>query len=101
TALIAGWVMTAFAVTLGAPFWFDILSKLMTVRSTFKGGSTPPSTPLVPPGSTEETLRVISLPASQPVVATAAPAALAAPAPVLAAEYDDGLPDASLRQRDY
>ena len=40
-SLIMGYVMTAFAVTLGAPFWFDILSKLMTVRSTFKpnGGS--------------------------------------------------------------
>ncbi len=35
-SLIMGWVMTAFAVTLGAPFWFDILSKLMVVRSTFK-----------------------------------------------------------------
>ena len=37
-SLIAGWVMTAFAVTLGAPFWFDILSKLMVVRSTMKPG---------------------------------------------------------------
>lgn len=41
-SLIAGWLMTAFAVTLGAPFWFDILARLMTVRSTLKpkdGGS--------------------------------------------------------------
>jgi hypothetical protein len=41
-SLIMGWLMTAFAVTLGAPFWFDILSRLMTVRSTLKpkdGGS--------------------------------------------------------------
>lgn len=37
-SLILGWVMTAFAVTLGAPFWFDILSKLMVVRSTMKPG---------------------------------------------------------------
>ncbi|WP_018083578.1 hypothetical protein [Asticcacaulis benevestitus] len=35
-SLFMGWLMTAFAVTLGAPFWFDILSKLMTVRSTLK-----------------------------------------------------------------
>ncbi|MDV6330754.1 hypothetical protein [Asticcacaulis sp. 201] len=35
-SLIMGWLMTAFAVTLGAPFWFDVLSKLMTVRSTLK-----------------------------------------------------------------
>jgi hypothetical protein len=32
----AGWLITAFAATLGAPFWFDILSKLMAVRSTIK-----------------------------------------------------------------
>ena len=38
-SLIMGWVMTAFAVTLGAPFWFDVLSKLMMVRSTLKPGS--------------------------------------------------------------
>jgi hypothetical protein len=37
-ALICGWLMTAFAVTLGAPFWFDVLSKLMVVRSTMKPG---------------------------------------------------------------
>jgi hypothetical protein len=37
-SLISGWIMTAFAVTLGAPFWFDILSKLMVVRSTMKPG---------------------------------------------------------------
>ncbi len=37
-ALICGWVMTAFAVTLGAPFWFDVLSKLMVIRSTMKPG---------------------------------------------------------------
>lgn len=33
---IFGWLITAFAVTLGAPFWFDILSKIMNVRSSFK-----------------------------------------------------------------
>ncbi|HVZ29647.1 MAG TPA: hypothetical protein VG839_04595 [Asticcacaulis sp.] len=45
-SLFMGWVMTAFAVTLGAPFWFDVLGKLMMVRSTLKpgkGGGAPPS----------------------------------------------------------
>ena len=37
-ALICGWLMTAFAGTLGAPFWFDVLSKLMVIRSTMKPG---------------------------------------------------------------
>jgi hypothetical protein len=33
---ILGWLLTAFAVTLGAPFWFDILNKVMVIRSTVK-----------------------------------------------------------------
>jgi hypothetical protein len=31
-----GWLLTAFAITLGAPFWFDILNKIMIIRSTVK-----------------------------------------------------------------
>jgi hypothetical protein len=31
-----GWLLTAFAVSLGAPFWFDLLNKLIVVRSTVK-----------------------------------------------------------------
>jgi hypothetical protein len=31
-----GWLITALAVTLGAPFWFDLLNKFMSVRSTVK-----------------------------------------------------------------
>ena len=33
---IIGWLITAFAACLGAPFWFDALNKLMVVRSTVK-----------------------------------------------------------------
>ena len=33
---IAGWFMTAAALSLGAPFWFDLLNKFMVVRSTVK-----------------------------------------------------------------
>jgi hypothetical protein len=35
TALF-GWVVTAIAATLGSPFWFDLLNKLMVIRSTVK-----------------------------------------------------------------
>lgn len=35
-AVIFGWLLTAFAVMLGAPFWFDVLNKVMVVRSTVK-----------------------------------------------------------------
>ena len=33
---IVGWLMTGVAVSLGAPFWFDLLNKFMVVRSTVK-----------------------------------------------------------------
>jgi hypothetical protein len=35
TALF-GWLLTAVAISLGAPFWFDTLNKIMVVRSTIK-----------------------------------------------------------------
>jgi len=31
---IVGWVITGLAVSLGAPFWFDVLTKFMTLRGT-------------------------------------------------------------------
>jgi hypothetical protein len=31
-----GWVVTAVALSYGAPFWFDVLNKFMVVRSTVK-----------------------------------------------------------------
>jgi len=33
---LVGWLVTALAVMLGAPFWFDVLNKVMVVRSTVK-----------------------------------------------------------------
>ncbi|CAL1519611.1 hypothetical protein [Chitinophaga sp. MM2321] len=31
--ILAGWIMTALAISLGAPFWFDLLGKLVKFRS--------------------------------------------------------------------
>ncbi|WP_439585680.1 hypothetical protein [Dyadobacter bucti] len=31
---LIGWLMTALAISLGAPFWFDLLNKFMKLRST-------------------------------------------------------------------
>lgn len=31
-----GWILTALAASLGAPFWFDVLNKIMVIRSTVK-----------------------------------------------------------------
>jgi hypothetical protein len=33
---LLGWTMTALAISLGAPFWFDLLNKIMVIRSTVK-----------------------------------------------------------------
>lgn len=33
---VAGWLLTALALSLGAPFWFDLLNKMMVIRSTVK-----------------------------------------------------------------
>ncbi len=33
---LPGWLITALAISLGAPFWFDLLNKIMVVRSTVK-----------------------------------------------------------------
>jgi hypothetical protein len=34
--VLVGWLLTAIAMTLGAPFWFDTLNQFMVVRSTIK-----------------------------------------------------------------
>lgn len=33
---LLGWIVTALAVSLGAPFWFDMLNKIMVIRATVK-----------------------------------------------------------------
>lgn len=43
-----GWLMTAFAASLGAPFWFDGVGWLLALRGT---GSRPPSSLTGAPGS--------------------------------------------------
>jgi hypothetical protein len=32
--MLAGWTVTALATSLGAPFWFDLLSKALQIRSS-------------------------------------------------------------------
>jgi hypothetical protein len=34
--ILAGWLITAGALSLGASFWFDMLNKIMVVRNTVK-----------------------------------------------------------------
>jgi hypothetical protein len=49
---LIGLALTAIALTLGAPFWFDTLSKLARLRSS---GAPPPATEAVRHGEGEET----------------------------------------------
>ncbi|MUG92994.1 hypothetical protein F7734_11325 [Scytonema sp. UIC 10036] len=34
--MIPGWIVSGFAIAMGAPFWFDVLSKFMNVRNAGK-----------------------------------------------------------------
>ena len=38
---LLGWIITALALSLGAPFWFDLLNKLMKLRNSI--ATTPPA----------------------------------------------------------
>lgn len=42
---LLGWLITAFAATLGAPFWFDTLNKIMSIRSAGKAPEEMPKWP--------------------------------------------------------
>ncbi len=72
-----GWLLTAFAISFGAPFWFDLLNKLIVLRSTVKpqekGAGAAPKAP-----ETEEKQA-----ASQPVAAAPAAASSATSPPAL------------------
>jgi hypothetical protein len=35
-AVVTGWIITGIAVAMGAPFWFDLLGKVINVRNTGK-----------------------------------------------------------------
>jgi hypothetical protein len=50
-AKLLGLGLTIFAVLLGAPFWFDLLSKIMRVRST---GAPPPASDAIRGGEGEQ-----------------------------------------------
>jgi hypothetical protein len=45
-----GWLMTALAVSMGAPFWFDLLNKLSNLRSSSK----PPTESKIPSSVSDE-----------------------------------------------
>ena len=58
---VAGWILTILAISLGAPFWFDTLSRLSRLRSSGK-----PETPLPAPGSGKANERILTPPQTPP-----------------------------------
>lgn len=52
--LILGWLITGFALQMGAPFWFNLLQKLVKMRTSLaaegmaQGGTQPPPQPYPP-----------------------------------------------------
>jgi hypothetical protein len=73
---LVGWLITALGVSLGAPFWFDLLNKFMVIRSTVKPHEKSPEE------ASED--RQTSLATAQ-TAAAPPPVPAAAPAPVVAA----------------
>lgn len=47
--MVLGWLLTGIAVSLGAPFWFDILNKVINIRDSGKAPGELPKTPSATP----------------------------------------------------
>jgi hypothetical protein len=77
-----GWLLTAFAISLGAPFWFDLLNKIVTVRAAGKAPEEKPKPPKeqpkpLGPGETPEEQRATQDARVAALVAKLAPALVA------------------------
>jgi hypothetical protein len=51
--MVVGWLITAFAVSLGAPFWFDLLNKFVNIRASGKAPEEQPKSPKEVPAPKE------------------------------------------------
>ena len=78
--MIMGWLVTAFAASFGAPFWFDLINKLVPLRSTGAKPRAAPEPPLAKAGAAPE--------AAGAMRATGTPAAAVGPEPFRAALND-------------
>ncbi|MDB5988312.1 MAG: hypothetical protein JWR16_3365 [Nevskia sp.] len=66
---LIGWLLTALAVSMGAPFWFDTLNKLSSFRSTLK-----PKEGSAPAAAASPPTTVVQMQAAAPAAAPAAAA---------------------------
>jgi hypothetical protein len=72
---VLGLLLTALAATLGAPFWFDVMNKVMVIRSTVKPHEKSPEE-----ASEDRQLPLRPAPPVAPNVASHMPGSLALPA---------------------
>ncbi|GIM95457.1 hypothetical protein [Paractinoplanes toevensis] len=68
---VAGWLVTALLLMLGAPFWFDVLSRLVSLRTT---GAKPPAAAQDPGAATSLRAAAVSSAAGAAAVAEMATA---------------------------
>lgn len=90
---LSGWLLTAFAISIGAPFWFDTLNKLIVVRSTVKPHQKSPEEPSRDGPPDTVNAAIPALPVGAPVLpaplqARAAPAANPPPPDVDGCDVD-------------
>jgi hypothetical protein len=77
---ILGWLITGAAISLGAPFWFDLLNRMMVVRSTVKPHEKSP----------EESSEDRQTEKGKAIVVSAPSAAAGGAAPFVATAHDVG-----------
>lgn len=107
--LLLGYVAVAFAAMLGAPFWFDVLNRVMVIRSTVKpkekspdepsedGGTSRPARPSGSAGGTAGGAAPSAGSGGTPVLAFAAPPA---PPPLPTDDDDEAELDGCLADED-
>lgn len=96
--MLIGWLITAVAMMLGAPFWFDVLNRLMVIRSTVKpteksGEEGSEDRPKASEGSSSATGE--TAPAAAPVATAptaAGPTGATGPSPAATAQSPGGFP---------
>ena len=102
-----GWLLTAIAISLGAPFWFDMLNRFMVIRSTVKPHEKSPEEPSVdrPGNAASAATTAETRPVTQPappapvVVVTTSPHSVAsavAPQTDTSHEWSSGDPQGGL-----
>ncbi len=91
---VVGLLATAFAVSLGAPFWFDLLGKIVPLRATGKPPSLPTSsTPSLPSPGPPQTAPPSPLPPPAPLAQAIVAAQPAADTPLVTPDHYLGLKD--------